>query len=190
MAEPETLAFREWLEAKRKARKPSVVPTDVAEILGRAPLLDREDRDWYEDTRAKFAAVIKPEDCIVWMFVEDFAYHTTEIYAFGGLKANRIDAARQYLLFDLISEPIKQGKVKFNYEIDELIKSYFLSAALRDGVEYLFGIDLDSLTAKAYAEMADEMAAFDKSIASSERSRMKVLREIELRRVLVARRLH
>ena len=78
MDDPNT-TFREFWKKKQEARKLTAPPLEVAAILGAEPVLFGEDHDWYAETRAKFAAVIKPEDCVIWVFVDDFAYYTAEI---------------------------------------------------------------------------------------------------------------
>jgi hypothetical protein len=188
MSEPKE-TFRQWNDAKKKARKPSVVPPEVAEILGKPALLAGEDRDWYEDTRAKFAAAIKPEDCVVWIFVDDFAYYTSEILRYRRLKAATVDSARLLAVHQMVSEPISSGQVKIKSTIDDLVEAYFRSGAWRLYVEETFGITPDFVNSSACRYMQSELVAIDKTLASLETRRMMVLREIELRRLLVARRL-
>lgn len=188
MSEPKQ-SFRQWYELKKKAKKSSVVPTEVAEILGKAPVLLGEDQEWYEETRAKFAAVIKPEDSIIWIFVDEFAYYTAEILRERRMKSALVSLACQQALYELINGPITKGQVKIEIDIDELVVAYFLRGTVMVQIDELFGVNIELITATAYSALRDNLQGIDKSLASLEARRILILREIELRRMAVARRL-
>lgn len=185
-----TTSFREFYEQhkKRAEKRPVIVPAEIAEILGRPPLLEGDDQDWYEDTRAKFAAVLKPEDAVIWIFVEDFAYYTAEILRCRRTKAALIDTARKAALCEMLG-PIVEGKLKIEVPITDILDTYFVSAGVQDTIRDILGFTVEDLTARAFRFQHEELAAIEKELKSLEASRMAVLREIELRRILVARRL-
>jgi hypothetical protein len=105
------------------------------------------------------------------------------------MKTQAIELWRRSYLLGLIKSEMDAG-VKLKVDIDELLDGYFSSDQLQDKVMNLFGeTEAHHFTIKAYCDGQSELAAFDKAIASLEARRIKVLREIEQRRITVARRL-
>ncbi len=87
-------SFRERWAAHQEARKAFELPPEIQELLGAPPVLLGEDIEWYEKTRSKFATAIGPEDCIIWILVEDVTYCTAEIRRFREMKITRLNAVR------------------------------------------------------------------------------------------------
>jgi hypothetical protein len=190
MPEP-TKTFAQFRSEKEEAGSRYRLPPEIEEILGGPPVLFGEDIEWYEKTRGVLAAAIAPEDCIIWIYVEDLTYHTAEILRFRRMKTARLNLGRERVLIEVICDGLKSKRIALKEEADlqEIVAMYFLGGPERDKLDDALGITETLVTARASVYQEETLKLIDKNLASLESRRIKTLREIENRRFAVARRL-
>jgi hypothetical protein len=185
------MTFTEWHKDRLGRAKRSAVPPAVREILGEAPVLKGEDKQWYEETRAKFAAVLNPEDCIVWLHVDEYSYQTAEMLRLRRVKAGLIEMSCINLVLEMVVRYVEQGQLKLRpgASADQIARLYLPSKSIQAWLEEDIGLSYDTVLATVYSECHHELMLLDRSETSAQAKRNMALREIEFYRGVAARRL-
>lgn len=175
--------------------KPSGIPAEFAGLLG-SPALERgESRSDYDALLVAIAKSVGANDIVGWLQADDVAYHTWD--------ARRLKHIRQKMLLESQIEVV-ENLLKTTYDDQENYPGsiYAIFDAKNDARKWAtdapFGKTLDAklagrgydhatIQARAYAKVAVQLTAIDKSIADRELRRMVTLNEIARRDATMAR---
>jgi hypothetical protein len=142
-------------------RSSFLLPPEVLDLFGEAPLLAGEDDGPYYVLLEEFTKLIAPKDMIEWWWVKDWTDHTFEIRRLRRFKAICVDMQR-----------------------DQTIPS-IRAMSYSPGPE----VSAEKRSAWFFLDVLRPYMNIDKLIASAESRRSRTLREIERRRADLARRL-
>jgi hypothetical protein len=178
------------------AVKKSKIPADVRALLGRAPVLRSEDAAAYEDFFGSVAEVVCPKDTVEWILAKDYIDLAWEIRRLRVAKAGMIDVARKHALQSILESILERDNFEHaadrtleaaakadEWYIDDTVKQELLELMSR------YGLDEEMITAQAIALRSRELAQIDLMLASAERRRNEMLREISLYREVLSARL-
>ena len=160
---------------------------DLQSLLGPPPLLEGEDASAYEALKFRILAAVKPEDAIEQMWVRDVLDLLWETTRLRRLKAKLMHAAAheglRRLLGPLVDYP----------SLDELVRGWAQRnrETVKEVNEILrqAGLGEEAIAAQTLAAELDTFEKIDRMIMQTEARRHLVLREIDRRRDVLARRL-
>jgi hypothetical protein len=160
---------------------------DLQSLLGPPPVLEGEDASAYEALKIRILAAVKPEDAIEQMWVRDVLDLLWETTRLRRLKAKLMHAAAhkglKRILRPLVDYP----------SLDELVQGWALRnpETVKEVNEILrqAGLGEEAIAAQTLAAELDTFEKIDRMIMQTEARRHVVLREIDRRRDVLARRL-
>ena len=95
--------------------KPALtIPAEIRTLLGEPPLLISEDPSAYDALLATFAATVRPEDCIEWIYVKDCVDLNWEIRRIRQAKAGIIDVTRKEALRSILESILEEDDLEFS----------------------------------------------------------------------------
>jgi hypothetical protein len=159
---------------------------DLQSLLGPPPLLEGEDASAYEALKFRILAAVKPEDAIEQMWVRDVLDLLWETTRLRRLKAKLMHAAAHEGLKRLL-RPL------MGFSSLELVRGWALRnpETVKEVNEILrqAGLGEEAIAAQTLAAELDTFEKIDRMIMQTEARRHLVLREIDRRRDVLARRL-
>jgi hypothetical protein len=169
--------------------KTDKIPAKVRALLGKPPVLMSEDITAYEDFFAFVVDAVGPKDSIEWILVKDCVDLAWEARRLRRAKAGIIDIARKDALRSILETILQpedfehtadrrlEAEAKADeWYSDDVVKQELLELMLRHGV------DEDVITAEAISLRSRELAQLDMMLASAEKRRNEMLREVSLYR--------
>jgi hypothetical protein len=164
---------------------------DLQSLLGPPPLLEGEDASAYEALKFRILAAVKPEDAIEQMWVRDVLDLLWETTRLRRLKAKLMHAAAHEGLKRLLS-PLVFFTSRFT-SLAGLVQGWALRnpETVKEVNEILrqAGLGEEAIAAQTLAAKLDTFEKIDRMIMQTEARRHLVLREIDRRRDVLARRL-
>ncbi len=186
------MSDRATLPSKRKAGKKQLGATaldpQLVEILGPPPLLDGENLDAYNALYDRVRSAVAPSDIIEELWVRDVVDLTWETLNLRRMKTRIIESGRSRSLVNMLV-PL------FEYlnEARDLVRNYLNGDpdAGNTVAKMLaqVGADESTVRAEAFAARLNTLERVDQLIWRSEMRRNNVLREVDRRRDVLARRL-
>ncbi len=176
-------------------RPAEVLPTDIADFIGKPSLLETEVAADYDALLHRFAETVKPKDAIEWIWVADVTHLVWEMRRLRGLRTVIIERRTARALDDLVREILGAD---YDWDerhfMEERLELHWKSAdPYRRQIVQRFlmrkGVDLRQVHALVSSRCLEEFSELESLIANLGRRRDSVLREIERRRDTVARRL-
>ena len=178
------------------AVKKSKIPAAVRPLLGRAPVLRSEQVDAYEDFLALVAEAVCPMDTLEWILVKDYVDLAWEIRRLRCAKPGMIDVARKQALRSILESILEREDFEHaasrTLEAEVKADEWYTDVAVKEELLELmsrYGVDEDMITAEAIALRSRELAQVDLMLASAEKRRNEMLREIGLYRELLSTKL-
>ena len=177
------------------ARPAEVLPTDIADFIGKLSLLETEVAADYDALFHRLAETVKPKDAVEWIWVADVTHLVWEMRRLRGMRDVIVERETARGLGDLVEDILGADHEWYDVEDtrDRLIAHWNSGNAFRRQVVRRFlktrGVDLPQVHAEVYRRRLDELIKLEGLIANLGRRRDSVLREIERRRDTVARRL-
>ena len=172
---------------RRRVRLAPEEEPDLQSLLGPPPVLEGEDASAYEALKFRILSAVKPEDAIEQMWVRDVLDLLWETTRLRRLKAKLMHAAAHEGVKRLL-RPL----VHFT-SIDELVQGWALRnpETVKEVNEILrqAGLGEEAIVAQTLAAELDTFEKIDRMIMQTEARRHVVLREIDRRRDVLARRL-
>src|SRR5262249_46054689 len=169
--------------------KTDKIPAKVGALLGKPPVLMSEDITAYEDFLAFVVDSVGPKDSIEWILAKDYVDLAWEIRRLRRAKAGIIDIARKEALRSILETILQREDFEHaadrrleaeakadEWYSDDIVKQELLELMSRHG------IDEDGITAEAIAIRSSELAQLETMLASAEKRRNEMLREISLYR--------
>lgn len=160
---------------------------DIQELLGPPPLLEGEDPAAYGALRDRVRDAVEPSDAIEEFWVRDVVDLLWETLRLRRLKAAFIRASAPEGLVRLLTRLVD------GYKRNDLVDRWAARepAAVREVKALLerAGLNEAAITGQTLATKIETIERVDRLIAQSEARRNAVLREVERRREMVARRL-
>ena len=158
----------------------------LGELFGCAPTLKTEDKKVYWDFLNEVVRCIKPEDMIEWLRVKDVIDLSWEIMGFRKLKITLIEIERENT-----NATIKWGREHPDEPYYDCMKLTSRPRTAQEIEARKNGRFLDTETdsAKLLWKHIDEYERIERLLTSAELRRDRILREIELCRAELARRL-
>ena len=161
--------------------------SDLQSLLGPPPVLEGEDASAYEALKFRILSAVKPEDAIEQMWVRDVLDLLWETTRLRRLKAKLMHAAAheglERLLRPLVDytslAKLVQGWALRNPETVKEVNEILRQAGLGE----------EAIAAQTLAAELDTFEKIDRMIMQTEARRHVVLREIDRRRDVLARRL-
>jgi hypothetical protein len=160
---------------------------ELAAILKPLRLLTGESEEAYAHLEAKIRAAVAPTTFIEDLLARDIAHFTWEIWRLRRLSAELLAARRSRGIRNLAEEQLgytkaaKLERARTSDRRDEKLKAALSSQS---------GINDNGITAELLARNIDDVAEYDRLIASAEARRNAVFREIDRHRdAVVMRRL-
>jgi hypothetical protein len=167
--------------------KQSLAVSDLSALLGPPALLEGEDRVAYEELSSRFYAAVAPLDVIEEMWVRDIVEVTSETLRLRRLKATLMQASAHEGLAKVLQPLVpvldlrdlvigwSQRDPAATKKVDEVLK--------RSGLDQL------AISAQTLAVRLETFDRIDLMITRTETRRNLILREIDRRRDILARRL-
>jgi hypothetical protein len=168
-----------------------VLPRDLGPLFTERPLIQGESEADYDLLLSKVTAAVAPTDAIDDIAVKDITDLTWDLERNKRLKASRLMVARKKALDRLIAET--NGP---HLQSAEPLKAAYTNSWLQGdpaAVETMNrllaerGLDLNAVMAMALSECLPEIEHYDRTIASAEAQRNRILMAIERRRETAAR---
>ncbi len=171
---------------KSEVTKPApTIPAEISTLLGEPPLLISEDPSAYDALLATFAATVRPEDCIEWIYVKDCVDLNWEIRRIRQAKAGIIDVTRKEALRSILESILEEDDLEFSKgrisEADLKADEWYTCPDIKEGLVALlarYGLDEKAITAQAFALRSRELEKLEHMLASAELRRSSMLREI------------
>jgi hypothetical protein len=172
---------------RRRVRLGPKKEPDLQSLLGPAPVVEGEDASAYEALKFRILSAVKPEDAIEQMWVRDVLDLLWETTRLRRLKAKLMHAAAHKGLMRLLRPLVHYTS------LDELVKGWALRnrETVKEVNEILkqAGLGEEAIAAQTLAAELDTFEKIDRMIMQTEARRHVVLREIDRRRDVLARRL-
>jgi len=149
------------------------IPAGIRDLFDNSPLLASENSQIYSNLLSAIADDVKPEGVIEWLWLKDLVLQTWEIQRCWAFKKCIIERRREAhkhtndTFLTILPESEQTARAR-----------RFISPSLNTETE----------SARAFSESIDVLEKLTHQIASLERRRDNTLREIELRREILARR--
>ena len=172
----------------------NLIPSDIALLFGRPPLLIGEDQLAYDTLLSRVVASVGPKDGIEWLLAKDYADLTWEIQRMRRIKVGMIDAKRKEAVISIFEsileeENLEEGRDRAK-EAGTKADQWFGGGEGKQQIrQHMQKYDLDSytITAQAFALRSRELEVVERMLDSVERRRSKLLFEIEVHRSASAR---
>jgi hypothetical protein len=171
---------------KTRADGTVLIPAEVRALFGDPPILSTEDAKLYWSMLGQFAKCVEPQDIIEWLWVKDVVDLSWEISRLRRLKIDLIEIQREDENPEIerdrehSDEPYESwpdGKLVPRAPEDiEVRKNAPLRDTYRDSTKLLW-------------QFVNQYEAIEPLLTSAEHRRDRILREIEVRREHVGRRL-
>ena len=173
-----------------------VIPDEIRAIFGKPPLLCNEDAAAYERLHSRIASTIDPQDIIDWIWVRDITDLQWEIMRLRRFQALIINNARRPALQYLCRIALDDGELppESVYKVAKKVTDGAMAGGatgkeLASDQLKAYGIDEDAVDAAAFNQQVETLETLARMTAAAELRRDKVLREVEIRREVVGRRL-
>jgi hypothetical protein len=162
------------------------IPAGIRKLVENAPLLASENPNLYFDLVREIAEDVRPAGAIEWLWLKDIVYYIWEIQRFQVFKNQRIESERnsraEEIAFSELDEAWRNHPDFDGFDPDRT----YDGESIRKVTPKL---DSDADSATAFYECIDTVEKIERLRMSAERRRDSILREIELRREIYARRL-
>ena len=163
-----------------QSRSTAHQPFVIADLFGKPPLLQHEDRDAYMTWEQAVLAELQPRDLFESIWARDIAYLTWEVERGRRLKTAILESARPEAIRALVRVRIDDGQVDragFEALATKCARQIFRN-------DMLGGMDLreEDVIAQAYRQLHNVLDTLERQITASETRRNKVLRDLEVRR--------
>ena len=167
------------------------IPTEIRHLFDDPPLLASEDRHGYFKLFSAIADDIRPDSTIEWFWVKDVVLQIWDIHRLWAFRNHFIEAERRRRADKMAIEALKQQCKEDYPECSDSDIYCFIRENPPDPQtkrELTPKLDTEADSAQAYGDASLMVETLDQQIASLERRRDNTLREIELRREILARR--
>ena len=176
---------------------PPIVPDEIAALLGKPPLIHGEERGDYQRLFNRIAAEVDPQRLLEWLWVKDLADNVWETLRLrrmlaGSLNIGMVRSAR-HLLLPLLNPAAGEAVAEAGRKAERIVIDHLggVAAATAELNELLAhgGFDDDALAAISFETNFDLVERGDRMLATHERRRDQILRDIEWHRAVLAERL-
>jgi hypothetical protein len=172
----------------------AAIPANILALFGQPPLLSDESKTQYDELLCGFAGSVEARDIIEWFWVKDIADLTWEILRMRRFKVGIIDVAKKSALEAIMLSLTETGEIlSFDLNISKrLAAQWFTDAKAKEEIFALLArhdLNAEAIAAQAFMLRCTELEAAERMLASAEKRRNETLREISLRREIVARQL-
>ena len=166
------------------------IPARIRQLFENPPLLASESRQEYAHLFRETVDAIRPVGAIEWFWVQDIALYRWEIRRLRAFKRDIIEHQRSVradkLAMDAFVQKQKAENPNFHAYSEYFIRQGSIDPELKPQLTPKLDTELD--TAVAFSESIDRVDKVERQIASLEHRLRITLREIELRREIIARR--
>ena len=164
---------RSALAAPPGASMPAAPAPGMLDLLGKPPLLRREDANLYDALFARIVSAARPRDPFEWIFLKDYTDLAWEILRLRRAKATLVDAGERHAVLRVLEKIGASGAPGLEWHRNPDARSMVLKQ-LADA-----GADEDMITAQALLDACTRLAALDARIAAAETRRNAALHEID-----------
>jgi hypothetical protein len=172
-----------------------VIPAEVRELLGPAPLTSTEDAAAYERILSQMALAVSPSDFVEWTWVKELVDLTWEAARARRAKAVRLALARKAAIHRILEadwfghRPNRSHWVDQLWEgADQVYRGDEGPVAAFDAALERLGLSKNALEDAAYLTALEEVQSLQDLADNANSRRDAVLREIERRRDAIAAR--
>ena len=166
------------------------IPAGIKPLFENPPLLASENGQEYAHLFRETVDAINPVGVIEWFWVQDIAWYRWEIRRLRAFKRDIIEHQRGVRADNLAIEAFVEKHKAENPNLpifsEHLIRQEPIDPELRRELTPKLDTELDS--AVAFSESIDRIDKVERQIASLEHRLRITLREIEIRREIIARR--
>ena len=172
-----------------------VIPTDMAEFIGKPSLLETEVAADYDALLHRLAGTVKPKDAVEWIWIRDVADLVWEMRRLRGLRDGIVERRTGQGLRGVADSILSADYdwIELDTIKDRLVSHWNSGNPFQRRIVQRFlarrGVDFSQVHAAVYHAHLDELTKLEGLIANLGRRRDSILREIERRRDTVARRL-
>ncbi len=173
-----------------------LIPDEMNSLFDQRPLIKGEQAEDYEQLLAGLIAEVDPKGMTEWVWVKDLADNIWESLRLRRIKATSITIGMQRagrkLLVSLMP-PEEGNEFERATKAEKLVLDYLGGDA--DATKTLVTVlkrgdlTLDALSAMSVSDNLEALERLDRMGASLERRRMSILREVEMRRAILAERM-
>ena len=160
----------------------------LAQFKGNSPLLPEEDKQDFGDFLLACISTVQPADAIEEVWLSDFINHQWEARRWQRIKIGLLRSSRQEAVERLLRDQDASQLLIAGDTAEGWATGDKASIAYVENFLELRHLDGDAINAKAFQLNSKIFEQLDNQIASSEYRRDKALRELDLRRELIARR--
>ena len=167
------------LEPSKNPRAP-VIPTELTFLFKEPPILAHENPDSYYALLDQIAARVNPQDSFEWIWIKDYVDLAWEILRYRRAKAQILDFACGPALASVAESVL--GDADLGWQAEDLRSKWFANEDGKGEVKTFLaehGLNMDSLVGQAMLAHVNELEKIEAMLASAERRRDGVLREIE-----------
>jgi hypothetical protein len=180
----------------KRLAAPFVVPPDIRDLLGPAPITELEDEETYERILYRVAQAVSPADYVEWLWVKDIVDLTLDASRCRSAKVARLAAARKRTIEILQEDRTKDRYgLEFLHRPDEVRMKMNKIDRCDDNkhesvAETLarLGLTEQSIEDDAHLSALADLERLQELIDAANARRDAVLREIDRRRDSFARR--
>lgn len=173
-----------------------LIPDEVNSLFDQRPLIKGEQAEDYEQLLAGLIAEVDPKGMTEWVWVKDLADNIWESLRLRRIKATSITIGMQRAgrkLLASLMPPEEGNEFERATKAEKLVLDYLGGDA--DATKTLVTVlkrgdlTIDALSAMSASDNLEALERLDRMGASLERRRMSILREVEMRRAILAERM-
>lgn len=162
---------------------PAATTPGMLDLLGRPPLLKREDANLYDALFSRIVTAARPRDPFEWILLKDYTDLAWEIFRLGRAKAILVDGSEMHAVLRVLEKIGVRGAPGLEWNRNPDVRSEILKQ-LSDS-----GMDEEMITAQAVLDSCTRLAVLDARIAAAEARRNAALHEMDRHRSGFASRL-
>jgi hypothetical protein len=164
-----------------KNPSPPVIPTELTFLFEEPPVLAHENPESYYALLNQIAARVNPQDSFEWIWIKDYVDIAWEILRYRRAKSQILDFGCGRALAS-VAESVCGETDLLGLQAEHLRSKWFANEDGKAEVKAFLtehGLNTDSLVGQAMLARVNELEKIEAMLASAERRRDGVLREIE-----------
>lgn len=162
------------------------IPPDVAEFIGRRPIVRGEDPSQYDVLFGRLAALISPDDAIEWIWTKDVADAHWEARRARRFRDEILDLGRLEAMRSVARNLLQNRRCEpgFDKLVADTVSAWMGPDGEANLAEFLRQYDLDpsAIAAEAFTARGQSYDQLERIAAAADKRRDALLREIERRR--------
>jgi len=166
------------------ASAPAATTPGMLDLLGKPPLLRREDANLYDALFARIVTAARPRDPFEWILLKDYTDLAWEIFRLRRAKTRLVDGAEMHAVLRVLEKIGASAAPTLEWNRNPDARPMILKQ-LSDS-----GADEDTIVAQAVLDGCTRLAALDARIAAAETRRNAALHEMDRHRGGLSSRLH